>query len=117
MNILIADDNIDLLELIRGLISPQHSVVCVSDGAQALKYLRLNKTDFLITDYRMPKPDGVDLVKRVSEEKLLVMSILLISSDLPEDKVLEALKALSEGRFQFFSAEKNTDGFNFIKKI
>ena len=95
----------------------QHQVICAKDGIEALGHLRGEKFDFLITDYRMPRLDGVRLIEKIGQEKLSVKNILLISSDLPEMSILRRLQSIAEGCFKFFSAEKNQDGFDFIKRI
>lgn len=117
MKILIVDDSVDLLEVMHEWLKLQHQVICAKDGVEALEYLRCEKFDFLITDYRMPRLDGAGLIEKIGQEKLSVENILLISSDLPEMSILSRLQIVAEGCFKFFSAEKNQDGFDFIKRI
>ena len=117
MKVLIVDDSIDLLEVMHEWLKAQHQVICAKDGIEALGHLRGEEFDFLITDYRMPRLDGVGLIEKIGKEKLAVKNILLISSDLPEVSILSRLQLIAEGCFKFFSAEKNQDGFDFIKRI
>jgi len=53
-------------------------VDCVENGEVALRQVRGKKYDLIITDYMMPKLDGVDLIKRLKEYNLS-LPILIIS--------------------------------------
>ncbi len=41
--------------------------VCAQDGAEALEILGAHKIDLVLTDVRMPRMDGIALVKRIRE--------------------------------------------------
>lgn len=47
------------------------------DGQDALKKLEENPVDLIITDIRMPKKDGIELLRTVSEQKLCPVTVLL----------------------------------------
>jgi len=58
--------------------------VCGFDSAlAALEWLRLNKVDLIITDYRMPEMNGVEFIRNVRElpgcESLPIMMITVVS--------------------------------------
>lgn len=48
-----------------------------ADGVEALKLLRLNPYDLVITDIRMPKLDGIGLLQEVKKDKLCPCVVLL----------------------------------------
>ncbi|MGC8864490.1 MAG: response regulator [Bacteroidales bacterium] len=80
--VLIADDHQLFGEGLAALVSQLSGLQITgiaSDGQQALDLLMLQPADLLITDIRMPKLDGIELVKRVKtkfhDTKILVISI------------------------------------------
>jgi len=66
--ILVVDDSADTLELLRrNLTSEGYVVFTAPRVAEATKVLESAKIDLVITDYKMPKSDGLDLVRHVRE--------------------------------------------------
>src|SRR5947209_8195958 len=66
MRILVADDEhfiLDLMEMV--LTSAGHTVRPVPNGEQALKALEAEQFDLVITDFSMPKMDGLVLTKEI----------------------------------------------------
>lgn len=85
MNIVIADDeNIILTWLKKNIeaLSPEYRVVasCVN-GSQALACIEERDIDVLFTDIRMPVMDGMELMKRLGEQKKLPYTIILSAYD------------------------------------
>ncbi|WP_419583144.1 response regulator [Thiolapillus sp.] len=54
-----------ILKSIISGISPRISCEVFSDPNQALEYCKLNVPDLLITDYKMPQMNGVELIRRI----------------------------------------------------
>jgi CheY-like chemotaxis protein len=64
-------------------------VLMVHDGPQALAVLAANPDiDLLITDFRMPGMDGIELLRRVRENGYKGLAVLS-SSQLPEAEVCQ----------------------------
>lgn len=64
--ILIVDDDIGLLyALERGIniYHPNYQVVTANNGIMALKRLRMQSFDLMVTDYKMPDINGLDLAQ------------------------------------------------------
>ncbi|MBP3360816.1 MAG: response regulator [Clostridia bacterium] len=51
------------------------------NGADALNYLRLNKTDILISDIQMPVLNGIELLNALRQENIKIKSILISCYD------------------------------------
>jgi CheY-like chemotaxis protein len=51
--------------------------LCAQDGAEALEILGANKIDLLLTDVRMPRMDGIALLKKMREAELRPRVILV----------------------------------------
>jgi len=76
-----------------------------SDGREALNKLRPRPVDLLLTDIRMPLINGLELLKRVTEEKLAICVILLSQfSDFEY-----ARQGLSNGAFEYLLKPVNPD--------
>lgn len=66
MKVLVADDDLVLLELLRGLLeSVGHECVTVTDGEAAWDHLISKGADIVISDWLMPGLNGVQLCERV----------------------------------------------------
>lgn len=70
MNVVIADDERISREGLRDLVDWKSLgmavVFCAPNGQEALDYIESNPVDLLITDIRMPKMDGLELLRRLS---------------------------------------------------
>lgn len=54
-----------------------HIANTANNGEQALALLKKNSYDLLITDIRMPKLDGIGLIRRLAEEGIQINTIIL----------------------------------------
>lgn len=117
MKVLIADDHPSYIEIFRDLVGSHCEVLIASTGLQALGTLRSTQIDLLITDYRMPFMNGLEIVQILASERIFRGQAILISSDLPEPNALKKVHDSAEGIFEFHSVHKDNEGFNFIKKI
>ncbi|MFH1006131.1 MAG: sigma-54 dependent transcriptional regulator [Candidatus Latescibacterota bacterium] len=63
--LLAEDEEIMRITLKDGLSNEGYQVIAASDGREALEKFRQDDFDLLITDLRMPKLDGIELLKEV----------------------------------------------------
>jgi DNA-binding response OmpR family regulator len=88
MNILIAEDEKDLRELLKlNLKNEGYSVICAKDGREALQLFNENKIDLGIFDIMMPLLDGLNLVRRIRETSTIPIIMLTAKSE-DSDKVI-----------------------------
>jgi putative two-component system response regulator len=90
MQILIVDDNKIALAVLRNALEQGgHEVVTATDGNQALAVLRGGQCGLVISDWEMPKMDGLELCRAIRSEDLLgyVYVILLTGRNTPDEKV------------------------------
>jgi CheY-like chemotaxis protein len=65
--ILVADDELDLLEILRRWLEREGAqVLTAANGEAALALLAKNKVDAIVSDVRMPVMDGVEFARRVT---------------------------------------------------
>ncbi|MGF7143329.1 two-component system response regulator YesN [Anaerotaenia torta] len=86
MNIFIADDDQIIRKGLRSIIEKSDLNCTVvgeaSDGELALQEMaECGKVDLLITDIRMPIMDGLELIKKIKEQNLLMKVIVLSGYD------------------------------------
>ncbi|HYO58601.1 response regulator [Archangium sp.] len=80
--ILLVDDEPDLLELYTDVLEVMgYQVVHAHDGLEALEKARQQRPDLVVTDWMMPRLDGVELCLRLLQEPGLEgLPIILHSS-------------------------------------
>jgi CheY-like chemotaxis protein len=80
-NILVVDDDRDILESLRDVLEvaiPDAHVQMAGSGAEALALMAKRRPDALITDYRMPGMDGLELVHAMPSRDH--MAILIVTA-------------------------------------
>ncbi|MCL4407908.1 MAG: sigma-54 dependent transcriptional regulator [Thermotogae bacterium] len=63
--VLFADDEIYMLDLMKMNFSKKYHVLTAQNGLEALDLIRKNEVDLVVTDVKMPKMDGMQLLKEV----------------------------------------------------
>jgi len=77
--ILVVDDNLEMCKLIeKVLIKEGYEILIAGDGEEALDKVK-NKKDIklVIADIKMPKKDGVNLLKEIQEDYPTIKVILM----------------------------------------
>ncbi len=97
MKILIADDSRTARFLIRQYLEMagfyKADFTEVESGREALDHIKENAVDLVITDYKMPEMDGLDLLRRVkASPKLHDLPVLVITSFANQAKIDELLE-------------------------
>ena len=63
--IIIVEDNVELLMMMRHLLSRKYNVVTARNGKEAIEVIQKTELDLIISDVMMPVMDGYELVKYV----------------------------------------------------
>jgi PAS domain S-box-containing protein len=93
--VLVADDNADMRQYFSRLLSERYRILAVPDGEVALKTIRAERPDLVLSDVMMPHLDGFGLVRELrSDDSLRTIPIILVSARAGEESRLEGL---SEG--------------------
>jgi len=97
-DVFIVDDDAPLLDaLSRALKSLPSNVTCFENAAECIKRLRTHNCDLLITDVRMPKTDGFELLSTVNRITPYVPVLFITAyADIPS-----AVRAVKNGAFDF----------------
>lgn len=92
--ILIADDNADMRDYLRRLLSQQYTVEVVGDGMAALATIRQQMPDLLLTDVMMPGMNGFELLRSLRTDPTTQdVPIILLSARAGEEAQIEGLAA------------------------
>ena len=79
--ILIVDDMITNLQMLRGILDYLFDVTLVKSGKQALAYLKKNDLpDVIIMDIDMPEMDGIETARRIKEKVKKDIPILFVTA-------------------------------------
>jgi DNA-binding response OmpR family regulator len=91
--ILIVDDELSIRELLSDLMHKHnHQALTAQNGIEAINLFRLSHPDLVITDIKMPKMDGISLLKQLKSIDNNTL-IVLISGFGNEEILLQALRA------------------------
>ncbi len=96
LKILIVDDFATMRKVIRNLLKQGgfENIVEAEDGAAALKVLKSQPVDFIISDWNMPNMSGLDLLKAVrADDELKALPFLMVTAEALKDNVVAAVKA------------------------
>lgn len=105
--VMVVEDNIELLNHIKEIISDQFNVITAPDGEIALKYASEEVVDLIVSDIMMPKIDGLELCKTIKSniETSHIPVILLTAKTAIEYE----LKGLSIGADDYIQKPFNSD--------
>ncbi len=92
-NIVIAEDFGVSRKIIANVLTKAgHTVLEAEDGQEALKWFDGRPVDLLVTDFNMPKMNGVDLIKQVrANEAYSYIPILLLTTEVKQEKIQLAM--------------------------
>jgi CheY-like chemotaxis protein len=98
LRVLCAEDEVIIGMAIQHVLEKAgHKVILAADGTQALAVMdQKGPFDLLVTDMKMPRMGGEELIRRV-REKQPALPVIVVSAGIPRD-VLHDLRDLGEGQ-------------------
>ncbi|MDX9820597.1 MAG: response regulator [Syntrophales bacterium] len=96
MKILIVDDFATMRKVIRNLLKQvgYENILEAEDGVSALRVLKAQKVDLVISDWNMPNMTGFELLKAVrADADLGKTPFLMVTAEALQDNVVAAVKA------------------------
>ncbi|HEY9671756.1 MAG TPA: PAS domain S-box protein, partial [Waterburya sp.] len=92
--ILLVDDNADMRDYVRRLLSREYEVEAVSDGLAALDAVQRYLPDLVLTDVMMPGMNGLELLRSLRNDPATQnIPIILLSARAGEKSRIEGLEA------------------------
>ena len=100
LRFLVVDDFSTMRRIIRNLLKELgfSNVEEAEDGAVALQMLKRTPYDFVISDWNMPKMDGLTLLKSIrADESLKTLPVLLVTAEAKRENIVAAAQAGASG--------------------
>ena len=92
--VLLADDNADMRDYVRKLLSDHFEVITAADGQEALEKALEHKPDLLLSDIMMPRMDGFELLKKLRKHPdIKSIPVIFLSARAGEEAKVEGLDA------------------------
>ena len=111
--ILITDDDMDLRELLTEAVKNWGYVVSVArDGDEALRKLRMERFDIVITDLMMPGMDGLALLQKIKDLDKEILVIIITGYATIET----AVKAIESGAYDYIAKPFRLDELMIVIK-
>jgi two-component system response regulator PilR (NtrC family) len=109
--ILIVEDEKSMREVLKILLEGEkYEVVSASDGLEGLSYLANDIFDLVITDVRMPKVDGFELLKKTKEISPNTIVIMITAFGTTE----AAIEAMKSGAYDYINKPFKIDEIRLI---
>jgi DNA-binding NtrC family response regulator len=94
-NLLLVDDDVALVRLLSVMIKrnlgDQFEVACLSDAADARKWLDRNCCHVLLSDIQMPGIDGLEMLQ-IAKQRNAWTQVIFITGHSSWDKITEAIE-------------------------
>ncbi len=96
MKILVVDDHESMRRIEKQILNDlgYKNVDMADDGSTALPMLQAGSYDFVISDWNMPKMEGLELLKAIrADSRLAKTPVLLVTAESKKEKIIEAAQA------------------------
>ncbi|BCO08015.1 sigma-54-dependent Fis family transcriptional regulator [Desulfolithobacter dissulfuricans] len=90
-NVIVADDDPTARKILLRMLQPDYQAAAFADGRDALDYFLENGADIIITDLKMPRLDGMELLRRVMEVNPEVI-VFVVTGYAAVDTAVNAMK-------------------------
>jgi len=87
MKLLIVEDNENLLESMKNILSDEFEVESATDGEEGLFLAFQNIYDVIILDVMLPKIDGFEILKKLRADRIMTPVLFVTAKDALEDRV------------------------------
>ncbi len=105
-SILLAEDKESMAQMLKETLeSAGYRVVIARDGMEGIKQIKENNFNLVLSDLKLPKKDGIDVLKAAKAENPLTPVIVMTAYGTIEI----AVKAIKEGAFDFITKPFDTD--------
>ncbi|RPI38235.1 MAG: sigma-54-dependent Fis family transcriptional regulator [Nitrospiraceae bacterium] len=104
--ILIVEDKESMAQMLRETLEAEgYGTVIARDGQEGIRQIKENRFDLVLTDLKLPKKDGMEVLSTSKTENPLVPVIVMTAFGTIET----AVTAMKEGAFDFITKPFDTD--------
>lgn len=109
--ILVVDDEASMREVLQIMLERDgYQTDCAENGAVALQYLHENDYDLLISDIKMPRMGGIELLRQLRAEELELTVLMMTAFSSTED----AVEAMKLGAYDYITKPFKTDEIRLV---
>ncbi|MFN3134275.1 MAG: PAS domain S-box protein [Candidatus Kryptonium sp.] len=119
VNILLADDDINVKVYLQKILPERYRIDYASNGKEAIEKIKTNNYDILLLDLMMPEVNGYDVIRELRLNKLAPSLPILVVTNYPEPTTEEERELLSKslGIIVFDKSELNLEPNRLIDLI
>ena len=104
--VLIVDDEKNYPRIIAAVLKEEgYETLTANSGPEALEILKHSDVDLILTDYKMPNMDGIELLERVKAEDAELPVIMMTAHGTVE----KAVEAMQKGAYSYILKPFNND--------
>jgi DNA-binding NtrC family response regulator len=104
--ILIVEDKDSMAQMLKETLETEgYEVIIARDGAEGIKKIKESKIDVVLTDLKLPKKDGLEVLKASKEENPLIPVIVMTAFG----SIETAVAAMKLGAYDFITKPLDTD--------
>ena len=100
MKFLVVDDFSTMRRIVRNLLKELgfSNVTEAEDGVDALRKLRAEQFDFVVSDWNMPNMTGIELLRTIrGDAELKHLPVLMVTAEAKKENIIEAAQAGASG--------------------
>jgi DNA-binding NtrC family response regulator len=111
--ILVIEDKESMLDMLKQTLEAEgYQVITAKDGAEGIRKLSDERIGLVLTDLKLPKKDGFDVLKAVKQDNPLLPVIVMTAFGTIET----AVKAVKQGAYDFLTKPFDTDHLLVLMK-
>ena len=113
MKIVVADDSYLLRDRIKSLLNSINNISIVyeaKNGVDALQLIIDKEPDLAILDIRMPEMNGIEVLKKIREHKMIIKVCILTNFTFPQYRKM----CLEAGADYFLSKTEDFENINIV---
>jgi DNA-binding NtrC family response regulator len=111
--ILIVEDKESMAQMLKETLELEgYEVIIAKDGAEGIKRIRDSKVDVVLTDLKLPRKDGLEVLRTSKEENHLTPVIVMTA----HGSIETAVNAMKSGAYDFITKPLDTDYLQLLIK-
>ncbi len=98
--VLIVDDMTSIRQFLRSILRENgcNKILEASNGVEALGIVKNNYIDMVVSDWNMPKMDGLELLQNIRDDEQIKETLfLMVTSESEKDSVVKAIQSTVDG--------------------
>lgn len=104
--ILIVEDKESMARMLKETLELEgYEIIIARDGAEGIRIIRENKADIVLTDLKLPRKDGIEVLKASKDENPMIPVIVMTAFG----SIETAVNAIKTGAYDFITKPLDTD--------